>query len=89
MKAHLPLWAKLDIYMRVLDLTLLDHKTCENREHYVIFFNGMIFVLHPDEADQCDGDILMQTISSDKLNLSSSQREMIQNRLESILKGNL
>lgn len=87
MKARLPLWAKLDIYVRVLDMMVLDHKDCKNREHYIVFFDGMIFVLHSDEADQCDGDILLQTVSVDGLYLSSSQREAIRNRLESILKG--
>lgn len=77
----------LNQYMEVFDRLEARHRNCEYHSHYIMFFDGMVFALHPDKADQCNGDVLMRVQSASGLHLSKSQRATIRNRLESILKG--
>jgi hypothetical protein len=63
------------------------HRFCVDIVHSVVFFDGMLFVLHPDDLDECDGEILLSVVSVHGDFISQSQRETLRNRIYNCLKG--
>lgn len=75
--------------LRCLDVELSMHKDCLFQLHYIVFFDGKIFVLHEEQLDETDGNILMQKGNSDNCFLTDSQRATLIERLTVILRSAL
>jgi hypothetical protein len=38
------------------------HTDCKGLIHYIVFFDGRIFILHKQQLDETDGDVLLETL---------------------------
>jgi len=63
------------------------HNNCEGLLHYIVFFDGRIFILHKQQLDETDGDVLMEAYHVCSPYFSDSQRETLTERLKNCLRS--
>jgi hypothetical protein len=73
--------------MAAFDIQRFTHRFCVDMTHYVVFFDGKLFVLHTDQLDECDGDVLMSVVKVHGEYISKSQCETLRERLNTCLRS--
>jgi len=79
--------SRADHLICIFDVLRAHHKSCVGRCHYVMLFDGRLFILHPEEANQCNGEVLLRTGKIHGNNISESQRATLRQRIKAYLKG--
>jgi len=77
---------RVEKLMAAFEVARFSHRSCVDKIHYVVFFDGYLLVLHSDQLDECDGDVLLSTIEISGGNISKSQRETLRERLITCLR---
>lgn len=77
------------VYELLFDLEheRLNHVDCSNRQHHIGFCDNGIQILHDDELDISNAEILMRTIEVHDSFFTDSQRATLINRLTNFLRS--
>jgi len=73
--------------MAAFDIQRFAHRFCVDMIHYVVFFDGMLFILHSEQLEESDGVTLMSVVQVRGEYISRSQRETLRRRIKNCLRS--
>jgi len=80
---------RVESLMCQFDVLRHQHYNCGNRTHYIIFFDGMFFILHSEDYVEYDDECLMSSVKIHGMFFTDSQRATLIERLTNLLKESL
>jgi hypothetical protein len=63
------------------------HTDCFGLIHYIVFFDGRIFILHKQQLDETDGDCLMEALHVFPPYFSDSMLATLTERIKNCLRS--